>query len=453
MVKFECGSCGYSQGVNEKYANKTAKCPKCQSAVRIGNEQITPWAEGELVKFYCSACGKKLAAKPENCGKKVQCIKCKKEQIIPTLPANTASNEPDAISILKADGRIGDLLSMEANAEVLERPAVQSFQTNEAPVRQTASRGGSTSDKQDWIKKPVIIVGGLVCVIILFSIFMTISKALKGNLSAKQKRIVPVNKIEDYAGPNGDAMYFIRDIQEKKFYNITENLSTTLKLISEADMQKLSEYPVDVNDIVLDPENSFIKKLNDESTAYYMQYNFGVEKKDNVIVCVIKVKGYKDKIHGFWYNFQGHAPAIYATEEGNNVYAMVMVENFSGPFIWILRYKVQILVFMALFAIFYSICMVSVYSKAGETGMTALVPIYNLYVLAQIGDKPGWMGLAAFFSGLIPVIGPVIGMVFMFIISLGVARAFEKGIVFGFGLFLLPLVFYPVLAFSGRTYD
>jgi hypothetical protein len=453
MLKFECESCGYSQGVSEKYAGKSAKCPKCQSSVKIGNELIKPWIDGELVKFYCSACGKKLAAKAENCGRKVQCIKCKKEQIIPTLPANTASNEPEAIPILKADGGFGELLSMEANAEVLERPAVQPFQTHEAPVKQPASRGGSKSDKQDWIKKPVTIVGGLVCVVILFLVFHAISSALKGNLTAEQKRTLPVNKAGDYGSPSWDAMDFIRKIRKDETFNITENLSTTLKLISNKELQELSQYPVDVNSIALDPENSFIKKLNDNDTAYYMQYNFGPEKKDNVIVCVISRKGFKDQIHGFWYNFQGYAPAMYATEEGNNVYALVMIENFSGPFIWVLKYKVQILVSMALLGLFYSICMVSVYMKAGESGYTALIPVYNLYVLAQIGDKPGWMGLVVFFSGFIPMVGPVVAMVFMFIISIGVAKAFEKSVVFGFGLFLLPLIFYPVLAFSGRVYD
>jgi predicted PurR-regulated permease PerM len=63
------------------------------------------------------------------------------------------------------------------------------------------------------------------------------------------------------------------------------------------------------------------------------------------------------------------------------------------------------------------------------------------------------MGLIAVFSGLIPIVGPIIAMVFMFIISIGVAKAFEKGIVFGFGLFLLPLIFYPILAFSGLPHD
>jgi hypothetical protein len=470
MLKFECKNCGYSQGVSEKYASKTVRCPKCQSFVKIGNEPIKPWLDGGLVKFYCSACGKKLAAKAENYGRKLQCIKCKKEQIIPTLPENIApeEREPDATSVLKVDrgqsrqdsesGGMGDLLSMEANAEVLERPEPQYLHANEAAAKNTADRSDVKSDEQNWLKKPVTIIGGLICIIIMFFIFETISNALKGNLTTKRKENIRIHECGDYGGANADAMDFIRDIRRKdffgkSFFGLRENLSTTLKLISDKELLKLSEYPVDVNSIILDTENSFIKKLNENDTAYFMQYSFGPGKKDNVIVYVISRKGFKSKIHGFRYNFRGYKPASYATEEGNEVYAMVMIENFSGPFIWVLKYKVPIIIFVSLFSVFYSICMVSVYMKAGESGINAIIPIYNLYVLAQIGDKPGWMGLVVVFSSLIPIVGPIVAMVFMFIISMGVAKAFEKGIVFGFGLFLLPLIFYPILAFSGPAYD
>jgi len=465
MLKFECENCGYSQGVSKKYASKTAKCPKCQSFVKIGNEPVRPWIEGGLIKFYCSACGKKLAAKAENHGRKLQCVKCKKEQIIPALPENIAPerHEPDAISVLKADqdqpcpdsesGGMGDLLSMEANAKAVERPEPQYSHANETAAKNITDRSDVKSDEQNWLKKPVTIIGGLICVVIMFFIFHTISNALKGNLTAKRKENVHIHELEDYAGPNGDAVDFICNIRKKNSFKISENFSTTLKLISDKELLELSKYPVDVNNINLDTENSFIIKLNENDTAYFMQYDFGPEKKDNIIVYVISAGKYKWKIHGFRYNFQGYKPANYATEEGNEVYAMVMAENFTGLFIWVLKYKIPIIVFIALLGIFYSICMVSVYMKAGESGMNAIIPIYNLYVLAQIGDKPGWMGLVVFFSSLIPVVGPIIAMVFMFIISMGIAKAFGKSIVFGFSLFLLPLIFYPILALSGLPHD
>ena len=33
---FNCGNCGLTQEVSEKFANKTVKCPKCKASVTIG---------------------------------------------------------------------------------------------------------------------------------------------------------------------------------------------------------------------------------------------------------------------------------------------------------------------------------------------------------------------------------------------------------------------------------
>ena len=457
MLKFECEKCGYSQGVSEEYATKTVKCPKCQSFVKIGNEPIKSWLDKGLIKFYCSACGKKLAAKTENCGRKLQCIKCKKEQIVPALPDQLAISVPkiEPVPSHKESESLdmSDLLQMEANAKAIERPETHYADTNGLASEKTNDGSHIESDKENLLKKPVVIIGGLICVIIMFIFFHAVSGALKGNLTTKRKANAPIYKLRDYAGPNYDAARFIQNIREKNLFKIGQNLSTTLSLISDKELLELSKYPIDVNSIELDTENSFIVKLNNDANAYYMQYSFGPQKKDNVIVYIISMKGFKDKIHGFRYNFQGYPPAKYATEEGDNVYAGVMIENFTGMFIWVLKYKILIIVALFLASIFYSICMISVYMKAGESGMNAIIPVYNLYVLAQIGDNPGWMGLVAFFSSFIPLVGPVIAMVFMFIISIGVARAFGKGIVFGFCLFLLPFIFYPVLSFSGIQYD
>lgn len=89
-----------------------------------------------------------------------------------------------------------------------------------------------------------------------------------------------------------------------------------------------------------------------------------------------------------------------------------------------------------------------VFDKAGEPGWVSIVPYYNMWVLAKVGDKPGWMGLLLFFGGLIPFIGPIVVLVLWAVISIGVAKAFDRGVGFGIGLTILPFVFYPILAFT-----
>ena len=88
-----------------------------------------------------------------------------------------------------------------------------------------------------------------------------------------------------------------------------------------------------------------------------------------------------------------------------------------------------------------------VFEKAGQPGWAVIVPFYNMWVWAEVADKPGWMGLLTYFAGVIPFIGFIIQLCLWIIISIGVAKTFDKGVLFGIGLFLLPFIFYPILAF------
>jgi hypothetical protein len=84
------------------------------------------------------------------------------------------------------------------------------------------------------------------------------------------------------------------------------------------------------------------------------------------------------------------------------------------------------------------------FEKAGEPGWAAIIPIYNTYLLVKIGDNAWWWVLLLFV--------PVINILALGKISIDVAAAFEKGVLFGLGLALLPFVCYPVLGFGGSQY-
>jgi len=94
-----------------------------------------------------------------------------------------------------------------------------------------------------------------------------------------------------------------------------------------------------------------------------------------------------------------------------------------------------------------------VFTKAGEPGWAAICPIYNLMVLARVGGKSEWMGIACYLAPAIPFAGPFIQIFLLISISIGVAETFGKGILFGLALGLLPFIFYPILAFSGKVND
>ena len=85
------------------------------------------------------------------------------------------------------------------------------------------------------------------------------------------------------------------------------------------------------------------------------------------------------------------------------------------------------------------------FEKAGKPGWAAIVPIYNIFVLIQIAGKPGWW--------IILCLIPIVNIFVWLLVSLGVAQNFGKGALFGIGLFLLAVIFYPILGFGDDQYQ
>ena len=85
-----------------------------------------------------------------------------------------------------------------------------------------------------------------------------------------------------------------------------------------------------------------------------------------------------------------------------------------------------------------------VFAKAEHPGWAAIVPIYNLYVWIKIAGHSGWW--------LLLYLLPLIGTVAHLIISIDAAKAFGENAIFGFGMWLVPVVFVPILGFGPATY-
>lgn len=85
-----------------------------------------------------------------------------------------------------------------------------------------------------------------------------------------------------------------------------------------------------------------------------------------------------------------------------------------------------------------------VYEKAGKPGWASLIPIYNIVKMLEIIGKPTWWVLLM----LVPLVNIVIG----FIVVFELAKSFGKGTGFGLGLFFLPFIFFPILAFGKSKY-
>lgn len=85
-----------------------------------------------------------------------------------------------------------------------------------------------------------------------------------------------------------------------------------------------------------------------------------------------------------------------------------------------------------------------VFEKAGEAGWKSLIPIYNLFVLLQIAGCPSWWLLMLFL--------PVVNIYFLVVMHIRLAEKFGKSALYGFALFLLGFIFFPLLAFGPATY-
>ncbi len=86
-----------------------------------------------------------------------------------------------------------------------------------------------------------------------------------------------------------------------------------------------------------------------------------------------------------------------------------------------------------------------VFQKAGQAGWKSLIPFYNTYVLMEIAGKPGWWMFLLFV--------PLVGVVILLLALLSLAKKFRRDELFGVGLLLLPMIFFPVLAFGGSEYE
>lgn len=86
-----------------------------------------------------------------------------------------------------------------------------------------------------------------------------------------------------------------------------------------------------------------------------------------------------------------------------------------------------------------------VFQKAGQPGWHSIIPIYNMYVMMEIAGKPWWWMLLLF----VPIVGAVIYLLAM----IALAQKFGRSLLYGLGLFFLPMFFFPMLAFGGAQYE
>ncbi len=82
-----------------------------------------------------------------------------------------------------------------------------------------------------------------------------------------------------------------------------------------------------------------------------------------------------------------------------------------------------------------------IFTKAGQDGWKAIIPIYStVIVLRIVGRSPWW---------LLWLLFPI---VFLIVIYYDLSKSFGHGVGFTLGLIFLSLIFFYILAFGSSTY-
>jgi hypothetical protein len=103
------------------------------------------------------------------------------------------------------------------------------------------------------------------------------------------------------------------------------------------------------------------------------------------------------------------------------------------------------IVYLAI-CVFYIIVFWKIFTKAGKPGWACIIPVYNVIVMLEIIKRPVWW--------LILLIIPFVNIIFVIIISMDMAVAFEKSKVWGFFMLLiLGFIGYPMLGFGSAKYS
>lgn len=104
-----------------------------------------------------------------------------------------------------------------------------------------------------------------------------------------------------------------------------------------------------------------------------------------------------------------------------------------------------------------------IFQKAGRPGWYSLIPLWNIVAMLDVAGRSPWLAVfivvvSRIFTMLMPGLGLeseiIADVTFLLVmISYGFAEKFKTGLMFSIGTILLPVVFYPILAFGNYEYE
>lgn len=484
MIRFKCNNCNHQIEAPQKFAGKRVRCPKCKAPICVPQSVgKTGTQESELIKFRCPSCNQKMRITPDYAGKRVRCAKCKNPLCVPQASSQSgppATKDPTAVlragqeqqpkkeniwddmenmdGLLMAEAK--ELLQMEQLSQTVEQPPEQvrvDLESN-ASEPTDSKRGIYNRDNfnttERWYKQPkrvfcrLIIAAGYMMFISLGMIFLFGYR-------------VQSSGIGDFPHIKAFGLQYIDLLLNEDIETSKEFLSSKLRdKVTDRQIGEMAEWLSQCETLDLKKQFGYLNKETEES-CFILRYDgsasngkkvfflFITEVDDKLeIEAVRSLDNYTERL-AF-----GLSPSdVDKITDDDKIQQLGMNKALLPAmrfFVFLLFAPMLLLGFLTFFSMFI------VYRKAGEPAWAVVVPLYNMWVLAEIGGKPGWLGLLFYLSNIqVPFGGLLVNLsrllltlILWAVISIGVARAFDRGIGFGIGLTLAPIVFYPLLAFS-----
>jgi DNA-directed RNA polymerase subunit RPC12/RpoP len=465
MINFNCKNCGQKLKVPDQNAGKKAKCPKCNNPLLIPSPPEQSPQKPSLIKFRCPSCGQKIGLTTDYAGKTVKCAKCKNPLRVPQPRAKpTPPPVTDETAVLRAGHEqpsqekniwqdmenLDELLLQESSAPSVEPPPDQApadYALADAEPDEYAAQmphppalaQGPAGPKK---KKPIIII--TACVIGLLIV-----------------GAVVWSLIPDFEQPDIDieSQFELTEVQEfaEQYIGLLEDgdIDRAMELLNpelqtDTDRQRIEKLAKRIDKDAISNLNCTVahsEKLPD-GNQFYLWCNISYEKDTQTVILSLRESQDQLTVDGIALRHVLDGTASVGPD-GYEDLAQIILSAKAEEFVPIFAgFFCGILIVILVVGLIQMAAMWVIFDKAGEPGWASIVPFYNMWVLAEVGDLPGWLGLLACFAGAIPFAGPLAQFVLWAVISINVAKAFDRGVLFGIGLTIFPFIFYPVLAFS-----
>lgn len=122
-----------------------------------------------------------------------------------------------------------------------------------------------------------------------------------------------------------------------------------------------------------------------------------------------------------------------------------LLDNFGYNYVPKMGFILIICIFVILIYVFYAVCLWGTFKKTKRNKKAALIPIYNTVCLVKDVLGSGWYTILLY-------IVPFVNVIFSFVLFYRLGKRFGKSTGHSILLMLLPMIFWPLLAYDDSKY-